>query len=442
MPNLLHQLQASLPAATQQLCVALSGGLDSRVVFELACQLQQLQPNLKLRALHVHHQLSPNADSWATFALQLGHQAGVPVSIHKVDTNSWHRASLEDRARQARYQIFTQELAPGEVLLQGHHQDDKVETLLLRLMRGAGTQGLASIPAQRKLGAGLIVRPLLQTPRAKLLKFAQNLQLTWVEDESNWGTDYDRNFLRLKILPLLEQRFPQAKTNLARVTQLAAISQQLNADLAQQDLLNCQSSPISLHLPALKQLAEYRQINLLRFWLFQRGLTPPGHQLWDEFNRLYNAQDSAQPLLSWACQTGTRIQARRFQQQIFIAPDNYFQPLPDNWQTTWDGKSPLNTPLGKLNLQLQPLTTAPAVQQQFTVTGRRKGAVISLATRGKRDVKRLLQELNLPPWQRQQLVFIWQHKELLAVDKYLVAAGWKLIPTTATTSGQQTNPAG
>jgi len=424
MQPLLTQLTLALPVNTQKICVALSGGLDSRVLFELARQLQQHQPEVQLRALHIHHQLSQFADDWAAFSQQICKTAKVPLSIYKVDPQSLTGASLEDRARRARYQIFEQELQSGEILLQGHHQDDQVETLLLRLLRGAGTLGLSSIPQQRPLGKGFILRPLLNTPKAELLSFAQAAQLQWVEDDSNFETNFDRNFLRLEILPRLQKRFANTNQNLARVTQLAATSQQLNQDLAQIDLTSCQLTEQSLNLESFLKLADYRQVNLLRYWLGIRGLTLPGQQIWDELTRLYTARQDAQPVVRWN-KGKQQTEARRYQNRLFIAPSHYFQPLPKDWRASWDGRTPLNTPVGKINFQL--LHQKNTSNTRFILRARQGGEILRQAKRGQRDVKRLLQELQLPPWQRNQLIFIWQNESLIAVDKYLLAEGWQIV---------------
>lgn len=425
MHPLVKQLQQTLPTQTNKICIAFSGGLDSRVLFELARQLKEHQPTLQLRALHIHHQLSQFADEWAAFVRQICATAQVPVKVHKVDPQSLASASLEDRARRARYAVFLQELQTDEVLLQGHHQDDQVETLLLRLLRGAGTLGLASIPLQRPLGKGLILRPLLTTPRAELFKFAQATQLTWVEDDSNFEVDFDRNYLRLEVLPLLQKRFANTNQNLARVTQLAAESQQLNQDLAKLDLANCQLTEQSLNLEVFLKLAQYRQVNLLRYWLLSRNLTLPGHQIWQELTQLYSAQKDAQPKISWD-KGDKQVEARRFKNSLFIAPSNYFQPLAKDWQASWDGKTPVNTPTEKINFQLTQ-QEHQKTQNHFTLQARQGGEVLRQAKRGQRDVKRLLQELQLPPWQRQQLIFIWQEQTLIAVGQHLVAEGWQII---------------
>ncbi|MBE0505317.1 MAG: tRNA lysidine(34) synthetase TilS [Marinospirillum sp.] len=431
MSSLLGHLQCALGPDTRRICVAFSGGMDSRVLLELTRQLQWAQPlkkqhpQLQIRALHIHHQLSPHADQWAAFCQEVCDAAGIPLSIQCVNPNQWPGASLEDRARKARYSVFEQQLQPDELLLQAHHQDDQAETLLLRLLRGAGTLGLSSIPKQRPLGQGLLLRPLLDIPRAELLAFATAEKLQWIEDESNQQTHFDRNFLRLQVLPLLQQRFPAVSQNLARVTQHATESQQLNRELAELDLQPCRNTETSLSIPPLMALSSHRRFNLLRHWLLLRGLTLPGHTLWEQLDKLCLARKDANPLVSWGEST-QRIEARRFQQQLFIAPEEYFQPLPANWQQDWDGKMPIQTPVGLINFRLLASDSLPTASLTFTLRARQGGETLRQKNRGQRDVKRLLQELHLPPWERQRLVFIWLQKELIAVGSKLVAAGWTI----------------
>lgn len=430
MNPLVQQLQQALvpyqPAAGPlEICIAFSGGLDSRVLLELAWQLQQQTPEqYQLRALHINHQLSPNADHWADFCQQTCEARALPFSQFQVDTRNYPGASLEARARKARYQVFSEHLGPGELLLQAHHQKDQAETLLLRLLRGAGTQGLASIPACRPLGQGQLVRPLLNTPREELEAFARSNQLQWVEDDSNQQDHFDRNYLRLNILPLLAKRFPAAEQNLALSAQLAGEAQQLHQDLAELDLVKTLStSNDCLSIPALLELPNYRRSNLLRVWLHQRQLPLPGLHHWQQLNHLCQARQDAQPLVEWG-ESNHRIQARRFQNRLYIEAASHFQPLPENWQTTWNNQSPLTTPCGPIKLQLRNTQTGET-PQQLTITTRQGGEKMRLLNRGTRDIKRLLQERNLPPWQRQQLPFIWHQGQLIAVGDQLIAEGWE-----------------
>lgn len=424
MHALLKHLQQQVPSTTTPLCIAFSGGLDSRTLLELAHQLRKQQSQLHLRALHVHHGLSPNADAWTDFCQATCTQLGIPLQIHRVKLDTLS-GSLEARARTARYQVFEQALQPGEILLQAHHRGDQAETLLLRLLRGAGMHGLASIPPARALGQGSLLRPLLTVSREQLQAFARAQQLQWIEDESNQDTQPDRNFLRLEILPRLAERFAATESNLSQMAHWASESDQLHRELAELDLQTCQGDTLfSLKLPPLLQLASHRRINLLRHWLLARKLPLPGLHHWVTLQQLCTARDDAQPQLGWG-ETPHRIEARRFQQQLYIQPADYFQPWPADWQTTWNGTSPLMTPSGPMALRLR------AEQGQATplqVKSRQGGEVLHLAGRGHRDVKRLLQEQGVPPWQRQQLPFIWQDNTLIAVGDLLVAAGWRQQP--------------
>ncbi|MDR9469089.1 tRNA lysidine(34) synthetase TilS [Marinospirillum sp.] len=431
MNPLVQQLQQALdkiqPAADpQKICIAFSGGLDSRVLLELAWQLQQQTPEkLELRALHINHQLSPNANHWAEFCRQTCEQKNIPFSQFQIDTRQYSEASLEARARQARYQIFSQELQAGELLLQAHHRKDQAETLLLRLLRGAGTQGLASIPIQRPLGQGQLLRPLLNTPRETLEAFAREQQLHWIEDESNQKDHFDRNFVRLNILPLLAERFPAAEQNLALSARLAGESQQLHHDLAELDLQEVDADSTSLSITALLQLAGHRRSNLLRHWLQKRDFPLPSLKHWQQLDHLCQARQDAQPLVEWG-EAQHRIQARRHRDRLYIQTDNHFQPLPQDWQTTWNNQPPLKTPCGYFNLQLQ-CTATGKIPKELQVTSRQGGETIRLPNRGSRDIKRLLQELNLPTWQRNQLPFIWHQGKLIAVGNRLIAEGWEAL---------------
>jgi tRNA(Ile)-lysidine synthase len=124
--------------------------------------------------------------------------------------------SLEAVARDARYAAFRALLGPGEVLATAQHRDDQAETLLLALLRGAGVHGLAAMPSQATLGAGLLLRPLLDLPRAAIADYAREHRLRWVEDPSNADPAHDRNRLRALVIPKLRRRWPALDRTLAR----------------------------------------------------------------------------------------------------------------------------------------------------------------------------------------------------------------------------------
>jgi len=146
--------------------IAFSGGLDSTVLLHLLVILAKSETLPPLSAVHVHHGLQAVADAWPSHCQSVCDSLGVPLRVMHVHVQPG--ASLERAAREARYQAFTEVARVGEAVLTGQHRDDQAETLLFRLVRGAGVRGLAAMPAHRPLAGGFLVRPLLEVSRAEL----------------------------------------------------------------------------------------------------------------------------------------------------------------------------------------------------------------------------------------------------------------------------------
>src|SRR5882762_3241102 len=189
------------------LALGLSGGVDSvallSILLELARRLQ-----FSLGAVHVNHGISPNAARWAGFCDELCAKVQIPLQQETVGIDSYRSLGLEGAARRARYEAFARVDADFIVLAQ--HRDDQAETLLLRLLRGAGLPGLAAMSPLRALTGtrARLLRPLLALSRAEIEAYARLRGLEWVEDESNVDTLRQRNFLRHEVFPLIERQFP------------------------------------------------------------------------------------------------------------------------------------------------------------------------------------------------------------------------------------------
>ena len=207
--------------------LALSGGLDSMLLLHLLKQWQQQAPeqDRQLSAVYVHHGLSPNADAWAEFCAAQCALLQVPFVMEKVQLEG--KNNLEAKAREARYQVLAAAINSSDTALcTAHHADDQLETLLLALKRGSGAAGLAGIAAAKAFANGWLVRPLLDFNRSELEAVAKTSAIPFIIDESNNNAAFDRNFLRLEVLPLLRQRFPAiAKTSSRAMQQLGALQQ-------------------------------------------------------------------------------------------------------------------------------------------------------------------------------------------------------------------------
>src|SRR5262249_55453097 len=197
----------------KRIAVGLSGGIDSVVLLHLL----KHQPGVS--AIHVHHGLSPNADTWAAFCRRLCKQWDVPISVFRVRVTRRGKG-LEAAAREARYQAFKQ--VDAQVIALAHHLDDQAETVLMNLLRGAGLRGASGMRPLTRFEGKLLARPLLDLSRADIEEYARLHRLQWVEDDSNADEALTRNFVRRQIGPLLEARFPQWKRALARAARLAS----------------------------------------------------------------------------------------------------------------------------------------------------------------------------------------------------------------------------
>lgn len=287
--------------------VGYSGGLDSTVLLHAMVHLGH--SGERLAALHVHHGLQPDADRWAAHCEATCRRLGVICRSVRVDARPGRRESPEAAARRARYAAFEAALGPDDILLLAHHADDQLETLLLRLLRGAGTRGLAGMPVSRALGAGRLHRPLLGWSRAALHGYASATGLAWIEDPSNAALAADRNHLRHAVVPMLRARWPDVSTRAARTAAQLAEDAGLLGELAQIDLGGSRIideegvlALAALPLATLRALSPARCCNALREALRLRALEPPpsAARLQEFARQLGEAGDDRRVSLHWA----------------------------------------------------------------------------------------------------------------------------------------------
>jgi tRNA(Ile)-lysidine synthase len=388
--------------------VAFSGGLDSTVLLHVLVGLSRRLALPPLRAVHVQHGLQAVALAWPEHCQRFCDGLEVPL-LHSV-VQVAPGASLEQAARNARYAAFVELLGADELLLTAQHRDDQAETLLFRLLRGAGTRGLAAMPVSRALGRGQLVRPLLDVSRGELEDYARSNGLEWVEDPSNSDLRFSRNFLRQQVLPLLTQRWPQAMASMARTAAHLSEAQGLLDELAQADLVTIEPGarfawlPLpSLALAPLLALSVARQRNVLRHWL--APLTPlPDSDHWVGWQALATAAVDATPI--WRLARG---ELHRADGRLWWLADAWLQPLPRINLALPEAESLLLPGNGHVYL----LGGAPVGALQ--VRYRQGGETLCLAGRGHRDLKRLLNELALPVFLRGRVPLLYRGEQLLAV---------------------------
>jgi tRNA(Ile)-lysidine synthase len=409
---LTHQLQTC--RAKPNLLLALSGGLDSMVLLHLLAVASVKIP-FHLHAMHVHHGLSANADSWADFCQLQCEQRHVPLQLAHVHLMKNSNLGIEAEARELRYQALF--AAPDvDFIVTAHHQDDQAETLLLQLFRGSGVKGLASmaaVDASRRL-----LRPLLNISRQTLQDFAQQYAITWCEDESNDNTQFDRNFVRHELTPLLETRFEGVKTVLARTASHMAEANDLLEILAAHDAQTLLADK-TLCLEGLAKLSLPRIKNLLRWWFAQNGLSMPAADYLNEIvAQLLNAKKDAD--LNLVMQ---HLTLRKYQQRAYLCEDKQA----DAFDLVWDGEPFLDLPSGGKLIFSQVTGKGLLLKLGMTklrITNRDGGERFKPnPLRPTRTLKYLLQEINMPPWKRQYLPLIYWEDKLACVPGIGIAYG-------------------
>lgn len=399
--------------------IALSGGLDSALLLSLAADACRRHPR-PLFALHVHHGLQAANDDFERHCQWLCSRLGVPLTVAHTRVASEGSEGVEAAARRARYTAFARHVRQGETLWLAQHQDDQAETFLLAALRGSGPAGLAAMPAHRTFAGINLERPLLGTPVKALQDEAQRRRLVWVDDPTNAELAFDRNYVRHRVLSALEARWPHAGAALARSAALSGEAAGLLEELADLDLTRLGGDPGQLAVESLLAMTGPRRRLLIRRCLTRLGLTlPPARRLANLESQL-SSRDDAEVLVSWP-----GGEARLWRGRLFLMVPGVV--LDHAWLAAWDGQQTLPTPLGRLTRRLTP-EHGQAVNLQ--VCARRGGEVVQLAGRGQRDLKRLLQELALPPWQRQQLLVVWHDGAVVAagcVDGVwlVLAKGWQ-----------------
>ncbi len=296
------------PLRGQQLCVAFSGGADSTALLA-ALATVRARHRLGLRAVHVNHHLQPAAQAMARAARANARGLAVRCQVIDAPVRVARGDSPEAAARAVRYQALRAHLKKGEWLLLAQHQDDQVESLLLQLLRGAGIAGLAAMPEK----AGSILRPLLPIARAQLQAWLKRRALRWLDDPSNLDERHARNFLRLRIVPLLRERWPGLGITLSRSAALAAEAQLLLAARADTALADAVDGA-ALRLSVLRRLAPAERRNAVRRWLQRQGLPMPDQRrLLELTGPLLRARPDAHPFIRWpgarASRQGDRLHA-------------------------------------------------------------------------------------------------------------------------------------
>lgn len=379
----------------RRVAVALSGGVDSVVLLDVLAQLAP-EMGFALGAVHVNHGISPDALRWERFCRALCARLRVPLTVRRVTLEGRRGKGLEAAARDARYRALAG--ARADCVALAHHRDDQSETVLLNLLRGAGTRGAAAMPAAGALPGShgrdiAAIRPLLAVSRADVLAYARGRGLDWVEDESNADPRLARNFLRGKVGPLLQERWPRWSEALARA---AGHFARADAD----------------------------ERTLLREYLAVQGLRAPSEaKLVEMLRQLAGARPDARTEIG---HDGAVLRKWRGAVQVAsVSPKQGFTQL------RWRGETLLRLDGIGGELRLHRCSgsgiDAARIEPRGLIVRLRGGGERFRVARGRprRTLKNLFQEAGIAPWERERLPLVYCGDALVWVPGLGVSADWQ-----------------
>lgn len=420
------------------LVIAYSGGVDSQVLLHALASLKQKNslyasiPNA-ITVCHVNHGVSANASAWQAFAEQTCQKLNLALTVCHLNVQTQAQQSLEALLRDARYHALHSIYSESSLIITGHHSDDQAETFLLALKRGSGLKGLSAMSAETKKANDLLVRPLLNISRAEILDYAKAHELAWVEDESNNDTRFDRNFLRNDILPVLSKRWPSIASTINRSSMHCLEGQLLLNELAAEDLKLCKYEVKSLSVEALIKLSHARFNNLIRYFLELNHCLMPSTEQLAQLRQQLSAADDKNP----AVKVGEHY-FRRYKGTLYLTAD--FDDISD-WQTEitlCETESVIELPdhLGYLNFFKNAFIDVQEGSQQIALPEKEQKVTIRFNhdnpnclpdyRNHSRSLKKVLQEQNIPPWQRKRIPFLYYGDVLVAAIGFFVCQEYEI----------------
>jgi tRNA(Ile)-lysidine synthase len=399
--------------------IGYSGGVDSHVLLHLCASMAHLKE--KITAVYVHHGLQLEADAWAEHCKKTATDLGVDFKVIRVDAIAGQGESPEEVARNARYTALRTLIETDDLLLVAQHREDQLETVLLQLFRGSGLSGLSAMPAFMNFGKGVLLRPLLDTPKIAVEDYAKLHALSWIEDPSNQNNNFNRNFLRNAIVPLLKQRWPACDKTVARSAGHCSEAQLLLSEQAKKlflPIFNILDETLSISQLIAYSLNQQRLV--IREWFQMLNLKMPSQAFIERVQSdVISARPDSDPLLS-----GKSYCIRRYRDKLYcLKVDEAEKIVASIWPKM---QISFSFSAGQA-LYFMPSSAGICYDkwQKSTVVvkARSGGEKISLPGRkGHHDLKQLFQEAGIAPWERAGIPLIYLDDKLAVVGNLWISA--------------------
>lgn len=401
--HLLAKTNINLP---QKFVIAYSGGLDSSVLLHLFQEWRKINASIQVVAVHINHQLQPQSNVWQRHCAGVCQTYGIEFSSEKVIVENSKKKGIESAARDARYATLKKYLSNDEILVTAHQQDDQIETLFYRLLRGTGIEGAAAMQGMKPFANAYLMRPLLDYSRNTLEDYANKQNLTWINDPSNTDNTFDRNYLRNEVLTSIEKRWPAYAESVTRFCRNAAETQELLQDyIAREYDQFCKANYLLCEKLLTCSIAKQKVI--IRYWLQQQEKPIPAEKQLYEIIKMLSAREDAMPVVSWA-----DTEVRRFQHKLYVM--TALRDFDTQQTFIWDGVSELEIP--DVGILIGKTTENTSNPHNLEIRFRQGGENCQIPGRnGSHSLKKLFQENNIAPWLRDRTPIIYDGNTIVAI---------------------------
>ncbi|AAM67673.1 tRNA lysidine(34) synthetase TilS [Buchnera aphidicola] len=389
--------------------IAYSGGIDSTVLLYKMLKIKEKNPQIKIRAIHINHNLHPSSKKWEEHCIKICHKYKIPIITKEIKILL--KKNIEETLRIKRYNTIYNYLLNDEILLTGHHLNDQCETLFLSLKRGSGPTGLSGMSIENFLGKKRIVRPFLTKTKKELQKWACENNLESIEDFSNFNIDYDRNFIRHKLIPILEQRWPFFLKNCFRTTVICREETKLKNIFLKEKIQNLINFDESLNIQNFKNINKEVCKALIRYWISLKNIKMPSYKTIEcIYNEIICSKKDSNPKIII-----DKNEIRRYKTSLyFIKIQKDISNIFLFWHNT-DKKLLLPEDLGYLIKNDKGfILPSPKKNELINIRFQLEGKILILGREKRRKIKKIWQEHNIPPWLRNKIPLLFYNNRFIS----------------------------
>ena len=274
--------------------VAFSGGEDSSVLLHAMVQLM-VDKKIKLRTIHINHNLQRNAHEVSDHCSQTSKEYGIKHSSYDIHIDK--SSNVEEKCREQRYKILQEHSHRDELILTAHHLNDQIETFFLRMLRGSSLKGLKSMETYSTLNDRTIIRPLLGITKSQIQSYRQENNINYIDDMSNSDVRFDRNFIRCNIIPELKKRWTSLEkimSNNLSILELQSCAVDTFVSSFYKDCIS--DDDAMLYIDEVKHLEFYMQVLLIHQWVYKASSTTLNLRHIHEILKIMDTNNDSNPL--------------------------------------------------------------------------------------------------------------------------------------------------